>query len=92
MTDTSKLGTHLLDHELLRAISARISAAGRAVFAPHPDAAPAPLAIKVDTYVLETDLSAVRHRQACISLPTSTYSGTPAASAWTYSSSLSRWD
>ena len=46
----------LLDHELLRAINARISAAGCAVFAPHPDAAPAPLAIKVDTYVLETDV------------------------------------
>ena len=45
-----------LDHELLSASNARISAAGRAVFAPHPAAALAPLAIKVDTYVLETDV------------------------------------
>jgi hypothetical protein len=46
----------LLDHELLREINARVSAAGRAVFAPHPDGPLAPLAIKVDTYVLETDV------------------------------------
>ena len=46
----------LLDHELLSAINARVSAAGRAVCAPHPDATLAPLAIKVDTYVLETDV------------------------------------
>ena len=39
----------ILDHELLRAINARVSAAGRAVCAPYPAAALAPLASKVDT-------------------------------------------
>ena len=46
----------LLDIDVLKEISARIAAAGRAVFAPTPGAPLAPLAIKVDTYVLETDV------------------------------------
>src|SRR5664279_703456 len=46
----------LLDHELLGHINARVAAAGREVFA-KKDGAPAPaLEIKVDTYVLETDV------------------------------------
>jgi hypothetical protein len=46
----------LLDEALLREINARVAAAGRAVFK-KKDAAPAePLHIKVDTYVLETDV------------------------------------
>lgn len=46
----------LLDEELLREINARVAAAGREVFAKKGGAALEPLAIKVDTYVLETDV------------------------------------
>jgi hypothetical protein len=46
----------LLDEELLREINARVAAAGREVFAKKDGAALEPLAIKVDTYVLETDV------------------------------------
>ncbi len=46
----------LLDAAVLREINARVAAAGRAIFK-KKDAAPAePLRIKVDTYVLETDV------------------------------------
>jgi len=46
----------LLDDPLLKEINARIAAAGRAVFAKKAGAPLAALAIKVDTYVLETDV------------------------------------
>jgi transposase, IS5 family len=46
----------LLDDELLRQINARIAAAGREVFAKKGDAPLAALEVKVDTYVLETDV------------------------------------
>jgi IS5 family transposase len=46
----------LLDDELLRQINARIAAAGREVFAKKGGAPLAALEIKVDTYVLETDV------------------------------------
>lgn len=46
----------LLDEELLRQINARIAAAGREVFAKKDGAPLAALEIKVDTYVLETDV------------------------------------
>jgi transposase, IS5 family len=46
----------LLDDELLQQINARIAAAGREVFAKKGDAPLAALAVKVDTYVLETDV------------------------------------
>lgn len=46
----------LLDDAVLKAINARVAAAGRAVFAAMPGVPLAPLAIKVDTYVLETDV------------------------------------
>jgi len=46
----------LLDEELLHQINARIAAAGREVFAKKAGAPPAALEIKVDTYVLETDV------------------------------------
>ncbi len=46
----------LLDDELLRDINARIAAAGREVFAKKGGAPVAALEIKVDTYVLETDV------------------------------------
>jgi len=46
----------LLDDELLQAINARIAAAGREVFAKKDGAPLAALAVKVDTYVLETDV------------------------------------
>ena len=46
----------LLDAELLQAINARIAAAGREVFAKKGGAPVAALAIKVDTYVLESDV------------------------------------
>jgi IS5 family transposase len=46
----------LLDEELLQQINARIAAAGREVFAKKAVAPVAALAIKVDTYVLETDV------------------------------------
>ena len=46
----------LLDDSLLKAINARIAAAGREVFAKKAGAPPAALEIKVDTYVLETDV------------------------------------
>jgi hypothetical protein len=46
----------LLDAAVLREINARVSAAGRAVFQKKAAAPLEPLAIKVDTYVLETDV------------------------------------
>ena len=46
----------LLDEALLQAINARIAAAGREVFAKKGGAPVEALAIKVDTYVLETDV------------------------------------
>ena len=46
----------LLDDELLQQINARIAAAGRAVFAKKGGAPLAALEVKVDTYVLETDV------------------------------------
>jgi hypothetical protein len=46
----------LLDAELLRQINARIAAAGREVFAKKAGAPLAALEVKVDTYVLETDV------------------------------------
>jgi hypothetical protein len=46
----------LLDDELLQQINARIAAAGREVFAKKAGAPLAALAVKVDTYVLETDV------------------------------------
>lgn len=46
----------LLDEELLKEINARVAAAGREVFAKKGGAPVAALEIKVDTYVLETDV------------------------------------
>src|ERR1035438_8488873 len=46
----------LLDEELLRQINARIASAGREVFATKGGAPVAALEVKVDTYVLETDV------------------------------------
>ena len=46
----------LLDDELLQQINARIAAAGREVFAKKGGAPRAALAVKVDPYVLETDV------------------------------------
>jgi hypothetical protein len=46
----------LLDDALIKDLNARVSAAGRAVFVNQAGAPPAALAIKVDTYVLETDV------------------------------------
>lgn len=46
----------LLDAALLKQINVLIAAAGRQVFAINPFGHPAPLQIKVDTYVLETDV------------------------------------
>ena len=46
----------LLDDELLQQLNARIAAAGREVFAKKGGAPLAALAVKVDTYVLETDV------------------------------------
>jgi transposase, IS5 family len=46
----------LLDEALLRDINARIAAAGREVFAKKGGAPVAALEVKVDTYVLETDV------------------------------------
>ena len=46
----------LLDDELLQAINARLAAAGREVFAKKDGAPLAALEIKVDSYVLETDV------------------------------------
>jgi IS5 family transposase len=46
----------LLDDELLQPINARIAAAGREVFAKKGGAPVAALEVKVDTYVLETDV------------------------------------
>ena len=46
----------LLDAALLKKINVLVAAAGRQVFVSKPTAAPAPLQIKVDTYVLETDV------------------------------------
>ena len=46
----------LLDDALLRQINARIAAAGREVFAKKGGAPLAALEVKVDTYVLETDV------------------------------------
>ncbi len=46
----------LLDDELLQQINARVAAAGREVFAKKGGAPVAALEVKVDTYVLETDV------------------------------------
>ncbi len=46
----------LVDADLLKEINSLVAAAGREVFVNTPEAAPAPLQIKVDTYVLETDV------------------------------------
>ena len=46
----------LLDDELLQAINARLAAAGREVFAKKDGAPLAALEVKVDSYVLETDV------------------------------------
>lgn len=46
----------LLDDQLLKEINARVAAAGREVFAKKEGAPLAALEIKVDTYVLETDV------------------------------------
>jgi hypothetical protein len=46
----------LLDEELLQQINARIAAAGREVFAKKAGAPVAALELKVDSYVLETDV------------------------------------
>lgn len=46
----------LVDADLLKEINGLVAAAGREVFVQKPGAAPAPLEIKVDTYVLETDV------------------------------------
>jgi len=46
----------LVDASLLQQINVLVAAAGRQVFASTPSARPAPLQIKVDTYVLETDV------------------------------------
>lgn len=46
----------LLDDGLLREINARVAVAGRAVFKKKDGRPAEPLAIKVDTYVLETDV------------------------------------
>jgi transposase, IS5 family len=46
----------LLDEELLQTINAKVAAAGREVFAKKGGAPVAALEIKVDTYVLETDV------------------------------------
>ena len=46
----------LLDAALLKQINALVAAEGRQVFVSKPSARPAPLQIKVDTYVLETDV------------------------------------
>ena len=46
----------LLDDALLQQINARVAAAGREVFAKKGGAPVAALAVKVDTYVLETDV------------------------------------
>src|SRR6266508_2425983 len=46
----------LLDDQLLKEINARVAAAGRAVFAKKDGAPLAALELKVDTYVLETDV------------------------------------
>lgn len=46
----------LLDEEVLAAINQRVAAAGRQVFQKKEGGEPEPLAIKVDSYVLETDV------------------------------------
>ena len=46
----------LLDDELLQAINARVAAAGREVFEKKGGAPRAALAVKVDSYVLESDV------------------------------------
>ena len=46
----------MLDDALLQQINARVAAAGREVFAKKGGAPLAALAVKVDTYVLETDV------------------------------------
>ena len=46
----------LLDEALLKKINALVASAGREVFKSRQDAPPEPLAIKADTYVLETDV------------------------------------
>ncbi|HLE03445.1 MAG TPA: ISNCY family transposase [Anaerolineales bacterium] len=46
----------LIDAALLKEINLLVAAAGREVFVPKSGATPPPLQIKVDTYVLETDV------------------------------------
>lgn len=46
----------LLDEATLREINARVAAAGRVVFKKNERATTAPLELKIDTYVLETDV------------------------------------
>ncbi len=46
----------LLDEGVLVAINQRVAAAGRQVFKKKEDGEPEPLVVKVDTYVLETDV------------------------------------
>lgn len=46
----------LVDEALLQEINSLVAAAGRQVFVSKPSAAPPPLRIKVDSYVLETDV------------------------------------
>src|SRR5664279_5092634 len=46
----------LVDEELLAAINQRVAAAGRQVFKKTENGEPEALALKVDTYVLETDV------------------------------------
>jgi IS5 family transposase len=46
----------LVDAALLKQINILVAAAGRQVFVSKPSAKPAPLQIKVDSYVLETDV------------------------------------
>jgi transposase, IS5 family len=46
----------LLDEGLLKQINVLVAAAGRQVFVSQPSARPAPLQIKVDSYVLETNV------------------------------------
>lgn len=53
---TLRDNTALVDAALLKQINVLVAAAGRQVFVSKPSAMPAPLQIKVDTYVLETDV------------------------------------
>ena len=53
---TLRANVALLDDQLLPQINAPIAAAGREVFAKNDGAPPTALAVKVDSYVLETDV------------------------------------